>query len=135
MHLDEKVLGADGQIDPDKIDLVARMGKDYYCRASGAAVFEVPKPNLNLGIGFDALPKAILESSVLTGNDLGLLANSARIPELQMEEELEARIKQIKVDYGTDKQLLLRQLHEYAKTFLLQQQVDKAWQVLLAGLG
>src|SRR5690606_24764755 len=80
MHIDEAILDAEGQIDPHKIDLVARMGKDYYCRASGDAVFEVPKPNTQLGIGFDKLPHRILHSPILTGNELGMLANSSEIP-------------------------------------------------------
>ena len=59
MHIDDNVLDENGKIDPHKIDLVARMGGDYYCRASGAAVFEVAKPNLKLGVGIDALPDHI----------------------------------------------------------------------------
>ena len=51
MHVDDAVLDAEGRIDPNKIDLVARMGGDYYCRASGSAVFTVPKPNVSIGIG------------------------------------------------------------------------------------
>ena len=71
MHLNDAVLDANGQIDPHKIDLVARMGGDYYCRASGDAVFTVPKPARELGIGVDALPAHIRESNVLRGNHLG----------------------------------------------------------------
>ena len=82
LHLQDEILNEHGQIDPHKIDLVARMGGDYYCRASGAAVFEVPKPNLQLGIGIDALPEKIKHSKRLTGNHLGQLGNSTVIPEL-----------------------------------------------------
>jgi len=63
----------------DRIDLVARMGGPYYCRASGPAVFTLPKPS-HVGIGFDALPRHVLDSPVLTGNDLGKLAGAAAIP-------------------------------------------------------
>jgi flavin reductase (DIM6/NTAB) family NADH-FMN oxidoreductase RutF len=80
MHIHDEVLDETGKINPHKIDLVARMGGDYYCRASGNAVFTVPKPNLKLGIGFDQLPDFILNSPVLTGNDLGLLANLESLP-------------------------------------------------------
>src|ERR1043165_9987923 len=76
MHIDDNVLDEHGKIDPHKIDLVARMGADYYCRASGGAVFEVHKPNVALGVGIDALPDWIRSSSVLTGNNLGMLGNS-----------------------------------------------------------
>ena len=80
MHLNDEVLNEHGQIDPHKIDLVARMGGDYYCRASGDAVFQVPKPNLQLGMGFDRLPARIKNSRILSGNHLGQLANCDQIP-------------------------------------------------------
>lgn len=67
-------------VDPHRMDLVARMGRNYYCRASGDAVFEVPKPNVN-GIGFDALPDYIRNSDLLTGNDLARLAGVGELPE------------------------------------------------------
>lgn len=131
MHINENVLGEDGQIDPHKIDLVARMGKDFYCRASGDAVFEVPKPNLELGIGMDALPAGIRNSSILSGNDLGLLANSTEIPVIGTTIEDE-RLKQILHDYDQDGHLLQHALHQYAKELLSRHDVERAWQVLLA---
>lgn len=85
MHINDDVLNDNQQIDPHKIDLVARMGGDYYCRASGNAVFEVAKPNMQLGMGFDALPQNIKNSKVLTGNHLGQLANYTGIPVLNNE--------------------------------------------------
>lgn len=130
MHIDERILGDDGQIDPHKIDLVARMGKDYYCRASGDAIFEVPKPNLELGIGMDSLPESIRNSSILSGNDLGLLANSTEIP-LVAEAIEDERLKFILQDYSTEKHLLQNALHQYAKDLLALHKVDRAWQVLL----
>jgi flavin reductase (DIM6/NTAB) family NADH-FMN oxidoreductase RutF len=131
MHINDNVLGEDLQIDPHKIDLVARMGGDYYCRASGDAVFEVPKPNLNLGIGFDNLPLSIRNSDILSGNDLGLLANSTEIPVLTAVSE-DDHLKQILRDYNNDPLLLQNALHQYAKELLHRHDVDKAWQVLLA---
>lgn len=59
MHINENVLNEAGKIDPDKIDLVARMGGDLYCRASGKALFEVAKPNTKLGLGIDSIPERI----------------------------------------------------------------------------
>ncbi len=131
MHIDERILGDDGQIDPHKIDLVARMGKDFYCRASGDAVFEVPKPNLELGIGMDALPENVRNSNILSGNDLGLLANSTEIPVVAATADDE-RLRQILQDYGHDQQLLHQARHQYAKELLGRHEVDLAWQVLLA---
>ncbi len=125
MHIDDNVLDEHGRIDPNKIDLVARMGADYYCRASGNAVFEVPKPNVSLGIGIDALPAAIRNSAVLTGNNLGILGNSTAIPTAGAwtDDRLETALKQ------TDRAAAL---HQYAKELLDAGQTDKAWQVLLA---
>ncbi len=80
MHIDDNVLDEQGRIDPHKIDLVARMGGDYYCRASGSAIFEVHKPNVELGVGVDALPASIRSSKILTGNNLGMLGNCTSIP-------------------------------------------------------
>ncbi|MFT4062750.1 MAG: flavin reductase family protein [Edaphocola sp.] len=131
MHIDEAVLGDDGLIDPQKIDLVARMGKDYYCRASGDAVFEVPKPNLDLGIGMDSLPEPIRSSTTLTGNDLGMLANCTAIPVAAtlMGDE---RLKEVLQTNGTNPEQLRQSLHRYAHELLQKGDVDKAWQVLLA---
>ncbi len=131
MHIDERILGDDGQIDPHKIDLVARMGKDYYCRASGDAVFEVMKPNLELGIGMDALPKSIRESNILSGNDLGMLANSTEVPVVGPIEEDE-RLIHLLQEYGHEPASLQHALHQYAKELLHRNEVDKAWQALLA---
>lgn len=115
VHIHDHVLNEHHQIDPHKIDLVARMGADYYCRASGAAVFEVAKPNLNLGIGLDALPAHIRNSGVLTGNHLGQLGNSTVIP-------------MIDEDFVVEEDLPMEEL---AKSYLDAGDVDSAWQVLL----
>jgi len=132
MHIDDNVLNEDGRINPHKIDLVARMGGDYYCRASGNAVFEVPKPNLQCGIGIDALPANIRNSSELTGNDLGMLANSTSIPVVS-EMLYDDRLTQIVRDYNGDEPAKIHALHIYAKELLAEGNVEKAWQVLLAG--
>jgi flavin reductase (DIM6/NTAB) family NADH-FMN oxidoreductase RutF len=113
MHIHDSVLNEVGEIDYQKIDLVARMGKDYYCRANGSAVFEVAKPNMQLGIGVDALPHHIKNSRVLTGNDLGILGNSSTMPEL-------------------DPQFATTEISETSAQALLQKGlVTEAWQVLL----
>lgn len=82
IHLDETVLTGNS-IDPHKIDLVARMGNDYYCRAQGEAIFEVEKPVVKKGIGIDALPEFIRNSSYLSGNDLGKLGNLETLPDAE----------------------------------------------------
>jgi len=80
MHIAEEVLNDKGRIDPHKIDLVARMGRFYYARASGEAIFEVVQEVTALGIGFDGLPPGIRHSNILTGNNLGQLAALLTLP-------------------------------------------------------
>ncbi|MTB53148.1 flavin reductase family protein [Lewinella sp. W8] len=75
-----ELLDADGKLDPDALDLVGRMGGNYYVRASGAAFFEIPKPLRHLGIGIDALPQGVRESDQLTGNQLARLGNQEKLP-------------------------------------------------------
>ncbi len=81
VHIDESVLDENNEIDPDKMDLVGRMGGNYYVRADQNARFIVPKPLHSIGIGIDALPPAIRFSKYLTGNDLGRLGNIAALPD------------------------------------------------------
>ncbi len=131
MHINDEVLNENGQIDPNKIDLVARMGGDYYCRASGSAVFEVSKPNTALGIGVDALPGHIRNSRVLTGNNLGMLGNSTAVP-VVAELLHDTRFAEILKTHTHDAEARKTALHQYAKELLDSGNVDTAWQVLLA---
>lgn len=80
MHVDESVLGENGRIDPWKLDAVARMGQDYYCRAQGENIFMVPKPGEKLKIGIDQLPEVLKQSKVFTMSDLAMLANVEKLP-------------------------------------------------------
>lgn len=132
MHVDDAVLDAEGRIDPNKIDLVARMGGDYYCRASGDAVFTVPKPNASIGIGIDALPESVRKSTILTGNHLGILGNVTQIP--VRDETPDKRVAGIKDLYKNDPVAMVEALHRYAKQSVEAGDVDKAWQALLAGV-
>lgn len=81
MHISTDVLSETGRIDPDKIDLMGRMGRFYYARASGAAVEEIVQPVSSIGIGFDGLPAELLRSHILTGNNLGRLASLTALPD------------------------------------------------------
>jgi flavin reductase (DIM6/NTAB) family NADH-FMN oxidoreductase RutF len=132
MHINEDILDAENKIDPQKIDLVARMGADYYCRASGNAVFEVAKPNTQLGIGIDALPDAIKNSQVLTGNNLGMLANVHEMPLIDPSFD-DNRLREIIQYFAINPGEMEMELHHYAKILLDDGRVQEAWQVLLAG--
>jgi flavin reductase (DIM6/NTAB) family NADH-FMN oxidoreductase RutF len=83
VHINENILGEDGLIDQHKIRLVGRLGKNYYVKAFGDALFEVEKPLQTLGIGIDALPESIRFSKFLTGNELGQLGNVERLPGIE----------------------------------------------------
>lgn len=126
-HLYERVLDEDGKIDPFKLDAVARMGGDYYCRANGEAIFKVPKPLEKRGIGVDQLPEPIRLSKIMSGNDLALLGN---VEKLMSREEVTAW-KEI----SSNKELLKRPLetvHHYASELLQSNRVEEAWLLLLA---
>lgn len=131
MHVEEGILGADGYIDPDRIDLVGRMGRDFYCRASGAAVFGVPKPATELGIGFDQLPHSVRHSAILSGNDLGQLASVTQIPPINPAFD-DPRLTDILQYYAGTPGDMETELHLYARTLLQQDRTEDAWQVLLA---
>ncbi len=131
MHINKKLLDENGLINQEKIDLVGRMGGNWYCRAHGGNLFQVEKP-LTLGIGVDQIPKRIKESAFLNGNDLGKLGNIKKLP---TEEELKkfvehSRIKQI-FETSTDSLKTREQLHQYAKEFLDENRVYEAWKALL----
>lgn len=132
IHISDTILDAKGAIDPHKIDLVARMGADYYCRASGAAVFEVAKPNTSLGIGIDALPVSIRNSNVLTGNNLAQLANVNQQPVVDAA-YADDHLKNIFQYYSIAPDEMEKELHLHAKQLLDNNKVQEAWQVLLAG--
>ncbi|SIO48397.1 flavin reductase family protein [Chitinophaga niabensis] len=132
IHINDDVLDANGKIDPQLIDLVARMGADYYCRASGNAVFEVAKPNLKLGIGVDALPWGIRNSTILTGNNLGQLGNVHEFPVIDATFH-DDHLKNIIQYYSISPDEMEKELHTYAKQLLAENKVNEAWQVLLAG--
>jgi flavin reductase (DIM6/NTAB) family NADH-FMN oxidoreductase RutF len=80
MHINDNILGEDGTIDQQKIRLVGRLGKNFYVKAFGDSLIEVEKPLRQLGIGIDALPEYIRNSTLLTGNDLGKLGNVVQLP-------------------------------------------------------
>ncbi|MEO9510576.1 MAG: flavin reductase family protein [Flavobacteriaceae bacterium] len=95
IHVHTKYLKDSGELDTQKLDLVARMGESWYCRASGDALFEIPKPIFTKGIGVDKLPGHILESTVLTGNHLGRLGNMESIPNSQAIEKEKKELQDI----------------------------------------
>jgi flavin reductase (DIM6/NTAB) family NADH-FMN oxidoreductase RutF len=133
IHIREEILDAEGKIDQAKIDLVARLGGDWYCRVTPENLFKVTKPLTTLGLGVDALPKTIRNSKVLTGNDLGILGNIEQFPS---DEEVDAantwpQVKEILDATIGDASNRERELHELAKQLLEAGKVSEALKVLL----
>lgn len=126
MHINEDILDDDGRIDPFKLDAVARLGGDWYCRVQGNSIFKVPRPSEKLGIGFDQLPENIRNSKVLTGNDLGMLANLENIPPLDKDPVTNDNRIQAAWQKGEDA------VHRLAQEYLLEGKVMDAWKVLLS---
>jgi flavin reductase (DIM6/NTAB) family NADH-FMN oxidoreductase RutF len=131
MHVDESILGENGKIDQTKFNLVARLGGDWYCKVDATNLFLVEKPNTKLGIGVDALPENIRNSKVLTGNNLGQLANVHDAPVIDPAFE-DDKLKNIFQYYSLSPDEMESEIHIYAKELLKEGKVPEAWQVLLS---
>jgi len=116
IHINEDILDKNGMIDQHKIDLVSRMGGNWYCRANKNSMFEIEKPITSIGIGVDQIPNEIRNSSILTGNDLGLLGSIEAFP-------TQEEINNYHFPTG-DK-------HQIAKDLLANNEIMNAWKVLL----
>ena len=131
MHIDESILDENNTIDQTKIQHVARLGGDWYCKVDETNLFKVEKPNTQLGIGVDALPESIRASKVLTGNNLGQLANVHEIPFVDPA-FFDDKLKNIIQYYSVNPDEMEKELHWHAKELLDAGKVKEAWQVLLA---
>jgi flavin reductase (DIM6/NTAB) family NADH-FMN oxidoreductase RutF len=131
MHIDDAILNEQGFIDQRKIHHIARLGGDWYCKVDESNLFQVEKPNIKLGIGIDALPAPIRNSSILTGNHLGQLANVHDMPLIDPAFH-DDRLKNIVQYYAVNPDEMEKELQLYAKELLDNGQVAAAWQVLLA---
>jgi len=122
VHVNDDILDEEGKIDQVKIDTVARMGGNWYCRSKDA-MFEVPKPLATLGVGVDALPDHARNSDILTGNDLGKLGNVEEVP------DRDAVIAFAKAEKLPP--LSIEEKHQQARELILQGNVIDAWKILL----
>lgn len=111
IHVREEYLNEEGNLDQKKLDMVARLGGNWYSRNNENNLFEVPKPLVTKGIGFDLLPDEIKLSKVFTGNDLGMLANVEVLPV---------------GDYLADEKI-----HYEAQKLLLENRIEEAWKLLI----
>ncbi len=127
MHISEDILDENKRIVPQKLDAVARLGADWYCRVQGDVIFKVPKPFDKLGIGIDQLPGSIRNSKVLTGNDLGLLANVERLPG---KEEIDRFMAQAEISEVMIKDE--KTVHQLAQNLVREGKISEALLLLFA---
>ena len=126
IHIDDNILDSDGRMDPYKMDLVARMGGEYYARIIPESIFVLPQPKTEVGIGVDALPAFARNSHQLSGNDLGKLGSQQTLPDATAMETARTQITGI-----SDPEVICARAAEMIKM----QQVREALAMLLAFSG
>ena len=131
LHLADEILDKENKLDQRKLNLVARLGGNWYCRVTKENLFEVEKPNTKLGIGIDALPQSIRHSKILTGNQLAQLANVNELPVVEPSFDDE-HLKNIVLYYSISPDEMEKETHLYAAKLLDGGKIAEAWQVLLA---
>ena len=131
LHIDESILDSNNKIDQTKMHHVARLGGDWYAKIDETNLFKVAKPNTQIGIGVDVLPESIRKSSILTGNNLGQLANVHEMPFVDPAFN-DDKLKNIIQYYSINPDEMDKELHHYAKQLLDGGKVTEAWQILLA---
>ena len=130
MHIDDAVLDESGKIDPHKIDLMGRMGRAFYVRASGSAIHKIFQSVTQLGIGFDQLPKSVRNSTVLSGNNLAKLAALTSLPDLETIEKIKTTDPKVQKILAQPEALLA--LHQYAKELLEMEENQREYALALS---
>jgi len=133
MHIDDAIIDDNGMIDQQKIDLVSRMGGDWYCRADKNSMFEIQKPITTIGVGIDNIPTEIKESKILSGNDLGQLGGVENIPdETEVNEYKLLELSDLFISLEDNPNKLEEELHLLAKSKLEKNNTEEAWKTLLS---
>ena len=133
IHIHEDILDENKMIDQTKIDLVARMGGNWYCRTDQNSMFEITKPITSVGVGFDQLPSDVVSSTILSGNDLGQLAGIEVLPnETDVNEFKLLELSDLFVSLEDNAHELELELHKKAKALLNENKLEEAWMTLLA---
>lgn len=131
IHLAEHIFDERGKVDPQRLDLMGRLGRGYYVRVKGEQIFPIVRPSTQLGIGFDQLPDYIRYSPVLTGNELAHLAAVTEMPTLIPQPTTDPELMNALAGNQQDRD---RRIHLHAQTLIQAGRVHQAWQVLLAGM-
>ena len=133
IHISEDILDENQVIDQKKIDLVARMGGDWYCRADENSMFEIKKPITTRGIGVDEMPAEVINSKVLTGNDIGQLGGIEALPdETEVNDYKLIELVDLFVSLEAAPEKLEINLHLRAKELLKENKLTEAWKTLLS---
>ena len=133
IHISDNILDDNHMIDQQKIDLVARMGGNWYSRTNKKSMFEITKPISSIGIGFDHIPKEILNSNILTGNDLGKLAGIESLPDETAVNDFKLiELSELFLELEDNANKLELSLHLKAQEFLAKNDLEAAWKTLLS---
>jgi hypothetical protein len=115
IHIDEEILDQDERIDPLKLDIVSRLGENWYGKTNQDSIYEIVRPMSRIGIGIDNIPQEILSSKILTGSDLAMLASVDAIPDKKNTDTLS---------------LKKEEKHTLAKNLLEKGKIIEAWKIL-----
>jgi flavin reductase (DIM6/NTAB) family NADH-FMN oxidoreductase RutF len=134
MHVSDHVFDKTGMIDSGKLDLVGRLGQNYYVRASGKALFELDKPSESPVVGVDALPESVRLSTVLTGNDLGKLGNTLKMPTAHEVSKLyeSSAFQSVVIQNSENSEVFLNTIHHHARKLIRENHISDALLYLLA---
>ncbi len=133
IHIKKSILDNNGKIDQHKIDAVSRMGGNWYCRANEHSMFEIKKPITTIGVGIDKIPADIMNSTILTGNDLGQLGGIEELPnETDVNEHKLLELSELFVNLEDEQSKLEIELHKLAQRQLAENKLEEAWKTLLA---
>ncbi|MEQ9218953.1 MAG: flavin reductase family protein [Cyclobacteriaceae bacterium] len=128
-HINDRILTEDQKIDPSKLELVARMGGNWFTNSNSSTLFQIPKPIKSKGIGFDNLPDHILKSTVLTGNQLARLANIEKLPSKEEVDDVSSHLLLNKIIGTTDEKKEV--LHRLGQKYIDMGDIELAWKILL----
>ncbi len=133
IHIQEDLLDGNEMIDQQKINLVSRMGGNWYCRTDSNSMFEISKPITTCGIGVDNIPADILNSKILSGNDIGKLGGIETLPdETEVNDYKLIELSELFMNLEDNPAELENTLHQKAKSLLDNDKLEEAWKTLLS---
>ncbi len=133
IHIQEDLLDGNEMIDQQKINLVSRMGGNWYCRTDSNSMFEISKPITTCGIGVDNIPADILNSKILSGNDSGKLGGIETLPdETEVNDYKLIELSELFMNLEDNPAELENTLHQKAKSLLDNDKLEEAWKTLLS---